>query len=64
MTVERYITLNQYRVQGWLAPESARLIASLARYQAENSLTGAIGEIGVHHGRLFILLALALPRAH
>jgi hypothetical protein len=63
MSFERYIARDQYRVQGWLAPESARLIASLADYQTKNLPRGAVGEIGVHHGRLFILLALVAPQS-
>ncbi|MDQ2846462.1 MAG: class I SAM-dependent methyltransferase [Actinomycetota bacterium] len=54
--LDRYITKDIGGVQGWLRPEAADLIAQLARTQ---SAVGAVGEIGVHHGKLFLLLALS-----
>ena len=49
-------------VHGWLNQYSAAFIADLSRLQAETRITGAVGEIGVHMGRLFILLKLtAIP---
>jgi hypothetical protein len=45
-------------VEGWLDPYSAVFIASLGAIQLANDVTGATGEIGVHQGRLFILLDL------
>lgn len=45
-------------VEGWLDPFSARIAAALGAAQTERGVTGALGEIGVHHGRLFILLHL------
>jgi hypothetical protein len=45
-------------VEGWLNPRSALMIAGLSLLQRERGFAGAVGEIGVHHGRLFILLAL------
>jgi hypothetical protein len=37
---------------------SARTIFHLGRWQASQGVQGAVGEIGVHHGRLFVLLDL------
>jgi hypothetical protein len=55
--VERY--LNSPRaVHGWLDGYSARVIAELGSVQGLHSIAGAVGEIGVHEGRLFILLRL------
>ena len=49
-------------MHGWLNQYSAAFIADLSRLQAETGITGAVGEIGVHMGRLFILLKLtAIP---
>jgi hypothetical protein len=45
-------------VPGWLDQYSAAFIADLSRLQAKSGITGAVGEIGVHMGRLFILLKL------
>lgn len=46
-------------VQGYLTSLDARLIAALLKYQDENKIEGHFCEIGVHHGRLFLMLALA-----
>ena len=54
--VNRYLWLGSHRLNGWLAPFSARFIAALARAQIRNGIDGAVAEIGVHHGRLFILM--------
>ncbi len=46
-------------VQGYMTALDARLIAALLKYQDENRIEGHLCEIGVHHGRLFLMLALA-----
>ena len=55
--LERYLRLGQ-RVKGWLDPYSANFIASLSGIQRNNGIVGALGEIGVYAGRLFIILKL------
>jgi hypothetical protein len=45
-------------IPGWLDAYSARFIADLSRIQLEGGARGGVGEIGVHMGRLFILLKL------
>ena len=47
------------RVDGWLEAYSARFIGELAAIQRDHAVVGAVGEIGVHHGKLFILLLLS-----
>ena len=49
---------SQNAVKGWLDPYSAEVIAELGRFQTANGIAGSVGEIGVHQGRLFILLRL------
>lgn len=56
--LRRYVTRGHTRVQGWLLPTAIALIIELARLQDRRHLSGAVCEIGVHHGRLFILLHL------
>jgi hypothetical protein len=46
------------RVHGWLLPEAARCIVCLHDSQRRNGVRGGVAEIGVHHGKLFILLCL------
>src|SRR5262249_2540069 len=60
-SVDRYLLIGTRRVNGWLDPFSARFIAALARAQMRNGINGAVAEIGVHHGRLFILMHLTSP---
>jgi Methyltransferase domain len=60
--------LNSYlnrgqSVHGWLHQYSAAFIADLSRIQRNEGITGAVGEIGVHMGRLFILLKLTATPA-
>jgi len=51
-----YIATGLDHVQGWLNPVSAGFIASIADVQRERGWAGSVGEIGVHHGKLFLLL--------
>jgi hypothetical protein len=45
-------------VPGWLDPYSARFIATIGGIQRRAAIHGGVAEIGVHEGRLFILLKL------
>lgn len=58
--VQQYVRSGHRRVDGWLSHLDAGLIAEIGRFQNGAGITGAVGEIGVHHGRLFILLALMM----
>lgn len=60
MTANRQAYLKRgYRtVGGWLFPYSATFIDEIGVLQRRSGITGAVGEIGVHHGKLFILMAL------
>ncbi|HDR9022683.1 class I SAM-dependent methyltransferase [Burkholderia vietnamiensis] len=53
----RYLEQGMAEVQGWLTPCSASIIAHLSAHQLRLGLSGNVAEIGVHHGKLFILLA-------
>ncbi len=50
-----YATGGFHAVEGWLSPASAHSIQHLSEAQMTG---GGVAEIGVHHGQLFILLAL------
>jgi hypothetical protein len=56
--VEDYIRRNSKNVEGWMTHEAARLIRVVSDEQISAGIRGSVGEIGVHHGRLFILLYL------
>ena len=55
-----YIDKESRHIDGWLAPESAAVIVRLAMAQSDWNIGGGAGEIGIHHGKLFLLLYLAL----
>jgi hypothetical protein len=59
---ERYVRSGMSQVQGWLQAFSAEGIRSLAELQNDRGIGGAVGEIGVHHGKLFLILYFALHR--
>jgi len=59
---EEYAHNKFKEIQGWLNPESAVIISSLSKIQNEIGIMGSVGEIGVHHGKLFILLHLMLNK--
>lgn len=44
-------------VPGWLKEGAISGIIAFAKWQQENNVLGDVAEIGVHHGKLFILLA-------
>lgn len=56
--LSKYISTDLRKVDGWLTAFDARLIAALIDWQASNGVSGCLGEIGVHHGKLLILLQL------
>lgn len=54
-----YLSGKIYSINGYLKSLDARLIAALAAWQSANKMAGSLAEIGVHHGKLFFLLALS-----
>lgn len=58
--LESYRTAGLAEVEGWFEPESAELMAALLLHQLDLGLGGGVAEIGVHHGRSFLLLANGL----
>lgn len=45
-------------VDGWMSPLAMTAIIQFSEIQESEAITGPVCEIGVHHGRLFILLHL------
>lgn len=54
--LSQYLSSGAKRVSGWLNPVSAAFIASISKHQRQIGFAGSSGEIGVHHGKLFLLL--------
>ena len=57
--LDRYVSRSMGTVQGYLTSLDARLVAALLSCQDEGNIAGHLCEIGVHHGKLFLMLALA-----
>jgi Methyltransferase domain len=53
-----YVQRGHKAVGGWLDPSAIDIIATISRQQAKLGVSGGVSEIGIHHGRLFILLHL------
>lgn len=58
--LSRYLELGIGQVEGWLSPLAAAMIAHVSLEQVRAGLRGDVCEIGVHHGKLFLVLANAL----
>ena len=59
LSLDRYVGHSMKKVKGFLTSLDALTIQALLTYQCEKSIRGDLCEIGVHHGRLFLMLALA-----
>lgn len=57
---EVYRRVGHRTVGGWLAPEVLAVTAVLDTAQRSKNISGAVAEIGVHHGKFFIGLNLLL----
>lgn len=56
--IENYIQRGKFYVDGWLHREAARMVVALNERQRSLGVAGSVAEIGVHQGKLFILLYL------
>lgn len=56
----RYAASGHKSVRGWLTSDAATTSVTLAAEQVRMGLRGSACEIGVYHGKLFILLCLLL----
>lgn len=55
---EFYRIVGHRAVEGWLRPEVLTILSVLDSIQESSGVAGAVAEIGVHHGRLFVGLNL------
>jgi len=53
-----YLNHGHQLVKGWLFPGAAQSIVLISEEQRRANISGPVAEIGVHHGKLFILLYL------
>jgi hypothetical protein len=57
--IDSYLRSGMHSVAGYMKSVDAKIIASILAFQHDQHIAGNLCEIGVHHGRLFLLLALA-----
>lgn len=62
-SLNAYLKHGHHLVKGWLQPGAAHAIVLLSQQQRSANLSGGAAEIGVHHGKLFILLYLLGAKA-
>jgi hypothetical protein len=55
---ERYRAWGHRTVKGWVEPQALDVLRTLSEAQDREGIVGAVAEIGVHHGRLFIAMQL------
>lgn len=56
--LDEYVLADGHtRVEGWLDPGAASATIGLSQIQKRLGVAGDVAEIGVHHGRFFILLS-------
>lgn len=60
-TAHRYVKRGLHSVHGWLNPVSGQVISAVSEVQREFGVVGSSAEIGVHHGKLMLLLMLLNP---
>lgn len=56
--IARYLRLRFHFTRGWTSRLDAALFGMLVAGQTRAGISGGVAEIGVHHGRSFIILAL------
>lgn len=54
----RYLKHGQKFVSGWLFPGAIKMLVAIAKAQDTRGIKGNVAEIGVHYGKLFIVLSL------
>ena len=55
-----YLRRDKKRVAGWLQRVDAEIIGAIFDYQESQNIAGGCVEIGVHHGKSFIPICMAL----
>jgi len=60
--LDAYMARELYKVDGFLKSLDARVIAAAAAWQTAQGVAGGLAEIGIHHGKLFFILAMSRAR--
>lgn len=59
----KYVIQGKEKIAGWLSRIDAEIYYVITQYQNQHDIVGAIAEIGLHHGKSFIALCLALKNS-
>jgi hypothetical protein len=54
--LHQYMGAGFFQVEGWCSEILAPVIEAIDVYQNSRAVSGGVAEIGVHHGRLFMML--------
>ena len=54
--IDNYLKIGFEKVEGWCSSSIPPLTKTISDYQAQNAIEGGVLEIGVHHGKFFIVL--------
>ena len=54
----RYIGGESQKIEGWFYPQAVQALVLIDKFQRAAGIEGHIGEIGLYHGKSFILLYL------
>jgi hypothetical protein len=57
-TLDQYVSKGHHTVDGWFGGDQIAILLYGAQVQDRLGIKGGVAEVGVHHGRLFILLML------
>jgi hypothetical protein len=58
--LRRYVLDDRNQLEGWFYRLDAEIFSAILCGQADANCAGAVAEIGVHHGKCFILMCLGL----
>lgn len=50
------------QIDGWVVPLQLTVVRTIDSLQIDHCITGSVGEIGVHHGRFFYMMAAMAKR--
>jgi len=56
--INKYILKGYKKIEGWYSQDALEIITAINNIQVIHDINGSLCEIGVHHGRSLVLLAL------
>jgi hypothetical protein len=59
-SLSAYVRSGKDRIEGWFGRIDSEIFCELLTHQNEQKIAGGVAEIGLHHGKAFVALCLAL----